>query len=77
MNFVCSGPAPSSITEKIFFESKQLTNYKICKNVAVDLDTVGSIKEYSVENSKTIVEIVDPVDGYLQYMRQLFDFDVC
>lgn len=70
------GPAPGGVTEKIYAESKALSSYKICPNLKVDLDAVGTSKEYKINGSATTVEIVDPVEGYLDYMRQLFDFDV-
>lgn len=65
------GPAPESITNKMFEVSKNLTSYKsLLKRPQVDLSEKGNYKIGNLE-----VEVVDPIENYLTLMRQVFDFD--
>lgn len=36
------GPAPDSITNKIFDISKEITDYKLCVGIEVDITKVGT-----------------------------------
>uniref|UniRef100_A0A6G1SFN0 phosphoglucomutase (alpha-D-glucose-1,6-bisphosphate-dependent) n=1 Tax=Aceria tosichella TaxID=561515 RepID=A0A6G1SFN0_9ACAR len=66
------GPAPESITNKIYEISKSLTTYKsLLKRAQVKLDQTGS---FEVGNGCTVT-VVDPVDNYLSLMKEVFDFD--
>lgn len=70
-NIANGGPAPESVTNKIYEISKSLTSYKsLLKRAPVKLDQVGA---YDVSGCR--VEIVDPIDDYLALMREVFDFD--
>lgn len=65
------GPAPEAITDKIYTISKSLTSYKsLLKRPQVDL---SENKTYNVGNMQ--VEVVDPVENYLNLMREVFDFE--
>lgn len=65
------GPAPESVTDKIYEISKSLTSFKsLFKRPQVDL---GQLKCHQV--GQMTVEVVDPIDNYLELMKQVFDFD--
>lgn len=68
-NLANGGPAPESVTNKIYDISKSLKEYKIEKLDPVDLSTIGTTKAGSVE-----VEIIDPTDDYVVLMKEIFDF---
>ncbi|MBF9034450.1 alpha-D-glucose phosphate-specific phosphoglucomutase [Rhodobacterales bacterium HKCCE2091] len=64
------GPAPESVTEKIFAATKTITEYRILAAIDVDLSTPGTHRMGDME-----VEVVDPVADYADLMETLFDFD--
>ncbi|MEG3641543.1 alpha-D-glucose phosphate-specific phosphoglucomutase [Magnetococcus sp. PR-3] len=64
------GPAPESITNAIFTQSKAITEYKVWADQEVDLDYLGDS-----EIGDMLVRIIDPVNDYAQLMEELFDFD--
>lgn len=71
-NIANGGPAPESITNKIYEISKSLSAYKsLLKRIPVKLDQVGN---FEVGNGCTVV-VVDSVDNYLALMKEVFDFD--
>jgi phosphoglucomutase len=72
-NIANGGPAPESITNKIYELSKGMTSYKsLVKRAQVKLDQMGS---FEVGNNCTLV-VVDPVDNYLALMKEVFDFEM-
>jgi phosphoglucomutase len=64
------GPAPESVTTKIFERTKSLTAYEISDAPDVDLGRIG---ETTVDGCT--VAVVDPVTDYAALMETLFDFD--
>jgi phosphoglucomutase len=70
-NLANGGPAPESVTNKIFECSKTLTSYKIADLPKVDIDTVGTKTYGPLE-----VEIIDSVADYLEMLKDIFDFDL-
>ena len=64
------GPAPESITETIYAQSRKIERYRILVDGDVDIDRVGRSKLGNMA-----VEVVDPVEDYAQLMESLFDFD--
>jgi phosphoglucomutase len=68
-NLANGGPAPESVTNKIFEVSKKLTSYKIADLPHVDTSTIGVNTYGSLE-----VEIIDPVADYLEMLKDIFDF---
>ena len=64
------GPAPESVTDKIYALTQEITIYTISASSGVDLDAVGV---QSLDGMQ--VEIVDPVANYADLMQTLFDFD--
>jgi len=65
------GPAPEVVTEKIYERSKSITSYKsLLKRSQVDLSKVNS---FMVAN--LTVDVVDPIEEYLNLVRKVFDFN--
>lgn len=64
------GPAPEGVTEKIFEQTKTLTEYAITESQDVDISTLGTITLEGME-----IEVVDPVADYAEMMAGIFDFD--
>ena len=64
------GPAPESITDAIFQQTKELTTYKIADTDDLDLDALGQQSAGDMT-----VEIVDSVADYRKLMKSLFNFD--
>ena len=64
------GPAPESVTDKIFDRTTGLTEYRILESQDVDLSRPGTTRLGDME-----IEIVDPVTDYAALMESLFDFD--
>jgi phosphoglucomutase len=64
------GPAPESVTSKIFERTKSLTAYEISDAPDVDLGRIG---DTAVDGCT--VSVVDPVADYAVLMEELFDFD--
>ncbi|KAF9208436.1 Phosphoglucomutase-2 [Haplosporangium sp. Z 27] len=70
-NMSNGGPAPESVTEKIYEITQKITSYKEISLPPVDLSTVGIQHAGSLE-----VEIVDSVADYLVLLKNIFDFDL-
>ncbi|MEI4471836.1 alpha-D-glucose phosphate-specific phosphoglucomutase [Frigidibacter sp. MR17.24] len=68
-NMPNGGPAPESVTEKIFAAAKSPGEFKIMETQDVDLAAIGE-----THLGDTVVEIVDPVTDYAALMETLFDF---
>jgi phosphoglucomutase len=67
-------PALESITNHIFEMSKEISSYKICEGITVNLSSIGK-EEWTVDNGNTFsVEVVDSVQDYLELMEEVFDF---
>lgn len=70
-NLANGGPAPESITNKIFDVSKALTSYQIADIPDIDITTIGTKKYDSLE-----IEIVDSTADYVSMLKGIFDFDL-
>ncbi|KAI9027892.1 hypothetical protein DFJ74DRAFT_703951 [Hyaloraphidium curvatum] len=70
-NMSNGGPAPESVTEKIFEVSKELKEYHMVDLPEVDLKKLGSQKYGPLE-----VEVIDSVADYLELMQEIFDFEL-
>ncbi|RYP76386.1 hypothetical protein DL771_001825 [Monosporascus sp. 5C6A] len=70
-NLSNGGPAPESVTNKIYEASKTLTSYKIADIPDVDITTIGTKTYGNLE-----VEIVDSTADYVELMKEIFDFDL-
>ena len=78
-NVTNGGPAPSNITNAIFDKSKNINEYKICEDMN-DLDisktTIYNFEEKDNSNHTFSVEVIDPVDEYLNLLKTVFDFEL-
>nr|XP_054973345.1 phosphoglucomutase-like protein 5 isoform X1 [Pan paniscus]XP_054973346.1 phosphoglucomutase-like protein 5 isoform X1 [Pan paniscus]XP_054973347.1 phosphoglucomutase-like protein 5 isoform X1 [Pan paniscus] len=74
-NVANGGPAPDVVSDKIYQISKTIEEYAICPDLRIDLSRLGR-QEFDLENKfkPFRVEIVDPVDIYLNLLRTIFDF---
>ncbi len=63
------GPAPESLTEAIYAESKTISEYHIVPIQPIPLDKPGHY-----ELAGMTIDVIDPVDDYLELMENLFDF---
>ncbi|RPA76449.1 phosphoglucomutase/phosphomannomutase [Ascobolus immersus RN42] len=71
-NLANGAPAPEKVTNKIFEITKTIKSYKIAADLAdIDFDTIGTQQLGPLE-----VEIVDGVADYVDYMKEIFDFDL-
>ncbi|KAM7191985.1 phosphoglucomutase [Rhypophila sp. PSN 637] len=70
-NLANGGPAPESVTNKIYETSKTLTSYKIASIPDIDISTIGTKKYGSLE-----VQIVDSTADYVEMLKDIFDFDL-
>ncbi|KAK3330279.1 phosphoglucomutase 2 [Apodospora peruviana] len=70
-NLANGGPAPESVTNKIFEASKTLTSYKIANIPDIDITTIGTKTYGDLE-----VQIVDSTADYVEMLKDIFDFDL-
>ncbi|ODV82224.1 phosphoglucomutase [Suhomyces tanzawaensis NRRL Y-17324] len=63
------GPAPESITDKIYEFSTKLTHYKLVDLDEVDIGKIGTVQAGPLE-----IEIIDPVQDYVDMLKEIFDF---
>ncbi|KAG4082976.1 hypothetical protein H8356DRAFT_968804 [Neocallimastix lanati (nom. inval.)] len=72
-NIQNGGPAPESVTNKIYEITTKMTRYLLADIPEIDLSTIGT-KTYG--DGALTVEIVDPVEDYVVLMKEIFDFDM-
>lgn len=65
------GQIPTSISDKIYETSKQITEYKIYDSADIDLSKIGKTSLGDME-----IEIIDSVSDYVEMMEQIFDFEI-
>ncbi|PRT55497.1 Phosphoglucomutase [Wickerhamiella sorbophila] len=70
-NLANGGPAPESVTDKIFEVTKTLSSYSREQLSEIDLSTVGTRTYGSLE-----VEIIDSVKDYVELLAEIFDFNL-
>lgn len=63
------GPAPESITDKIFARTQTIREYRIMETTDINIGDVGSLSLGGMS-----IEVVDPVTEYAALMEELFDF---
>ena len=64
------GPATESVSDAIYHNTTVINKYQIIDEDNIDLGQIGESRIGDM-----IVEIVDPVDDYLELLTELFDFD--
>ncbi len=69
-NAANGGPAPESLTDRMFEVTQRITEYAIATFDDIDLSTIGATSVGAME-----IEVVDPVSDYQDLMQSLFDFD--
>ena len=69
-NTANGGPAPESVTNRIYQATTSISSYEIIETQDIDLARPGTCSLGSME-----IEIVDPVADYVALMEKLFDFD--
>ncbi|CAH1774883.1 unnamed protein product [Owenia fusiformis] len=73
-NIANGGPAPEAVTNAIYQLSTTITEYKTCPNLTMDISTTAN-KSFKVDDHDFEVEIIDSVKDYVEYMKELFDFN--
>lgn len=68
-----SGPAPESVTNKLYELTKTIKEYKIVSNLKVDIGKLGTSK-FSINGAEFVVEVIDNTADYVEFMKQIFDF---
>lgn len=68
-NMSNGGPAPESVTNKIFDISTKLQSYKLLKVADVDISKIGTFPAGPLE-----VEIIDSTADYVAMVKDIFDF---
>jgi phosphoglucomutase len=63
------GPAPESVTERIYAETREITGYLMVEHPDINLE-----KEGSQRVGETEVAIIDSLADYTAVMEELFDF---
>ncbi|MGI9504737.1 MAG: alpha-D-glucose phosphate-specific phosphoglucomutase [Geminicoccaceae bacterium] len=69
-NTANGGPAPESITSRIYDATQRINGYKIADIADIDLDQLGTI-----DIGGCALSLIDPVQDYRELMTTLFDFD--
>jgi phosphoglucomutase len=64
------GPAPESVTERIYDETQTIREYRTLEHADIDLDRQGSTRVGGCE-----VVVINPLEDYTAVMEELFDFD--
>ncbi|PYT02820.1 MAG: alpha-D-glucose phosphate-specific phosphoglucomutase [Acidobacteria bacterium] len=64
------GPAPESVTERIYAETQKITHYLTIEHADVDLEREGTTRIGDTE-----VVRINPLEDYTAVMEELFDFE--
>ncbi|XP_076051178.1 phosphoglucose mutase 1 [Oratosquilla oratoria] len=73
-NISNGGPARDIETNAIFQGTTTIKEYKICPGLEIDISSIGT-KEFQVGGHNFVVEVVDSVEDYVEYMKTIFDFN--
>jgi phosphoglucomutase len=63
------GPAPESVTERIYANTQAIREYRTIEHADIDLESEGAYRL-----GRTEIEVIDPVADYEAVMTDLFDF---
>ena len=64
------GQIPSTVSDKIYEETKKITQYHICDEGDIDISKLGAQNYCGME-----IEVIDAVKDYVELMQKIFDFD--
>lgn len=70
-NLANGGPAPESVTNKMYEYSKSITSYKLIKLDEIDINSIG-LKNYGPLE----IEIIDSTKDYVEMVKSIFDFEL-
>ncbi|XP_028170995.1 phosphoglucomutase [Ostrinia furnacalis] len=75
IKFNCSngGPAPDHTTNDIYKLTTTIKEYKIVPDINCAVDKIG-VQNFTVGDRPFVVEVVDSVRDYVDYMKEIFDF---
>ena len=77
INNIFTGPAPTDFTNRIHQLSEKIDTYFICKALKCDFSHAGThIFKIGDEGREFVVEVISPVDDYLEMMKDIFDFNM-
>ncbi|KAI6170116.1 Alpha-D-phosphohexomutase domain containing protein [Aphelenchoides besseyi] len=68
------GPAPDAVTTKIFELTKTIKEYRICHELNVDFGQVGTTTVAINQVGNFVVQVIDGIDPYVEFMEEIFDF---
>lgn len=63
------GQIPSAVSDRIYQETQKISEYKIFEADDIKLDKIGRQKLGDME-----IEIIDPLNDYVEMMENIFDF---
>eukprot|EP00921_Rhytidocystis_pertsovi_P002887 GHVQ01004842.1.p1 GENE.GHVQ01004842.1~~GHVQ01004842.1.p1 ORF type:complete len:524 (+),score=44.91 GHVQ01004842.1:91-1662(+) len=72
-NAANGGPATESVTDAIYRHTESIKEYKQCKEVKIA--DFGKVGKTSMLDGAFEVEIIDPVEDWLEIMKRTFDFN--
>ncbi|MDO4184361.1 MAG: alpha-D-glucose phosphate-specific phosphoglucomutase [Rhodospirillales bacterium] len=64
------GQCSSQVSDEIFAQTKNISEYRIIDAQDIKLDTIGTQTLEGME-----IEVIDPITDYVEMMRGIFDFD--
>ena len=65
------GPAPESMTERIYARTREIVLYRTLDHPDIEVDRIGECRL-----GESRVNVIDPLSDYTAVMRELFDFDM-
>lgn len=68
------GPAPDSVTDKIYQLTTKISVYNTVEGLQIDVSKVA-VNNYDVAGKPFVVEVIDSVQDYVRLMKEIFDFD--
>ncbi|XP_052777352.1 phosphoglucomutase-1-like [Mya arenaria] len=72
-NIANGGPAPEGVTNAIFELTTTISSYKTCPDLKPDISVLGT-QSFIVNGKPFIVNVVDSVKDYVEFMKEIFDF---
>ncbi|XP_047992309.1 phosphoglucomutase [Leguminivora glycinivorella] len=75
IKFNCSngGPAPDNTTNEIYALTTTIKEYKTVPELNCPVDKIG-VFNFTVDSRPFVVEVIDSVQDYVSYMKEIFDF---
>ena len=69
-----TGPAPAAVTDNIYALTQTISQYQTVPELQADISTIGS-QQFIVDDHPFTIEVIDCVQDYMDYMKEIFDFD--